>query len=213
MNNLRWFHSWEIHPGVFAPGSHSVNPKAFLDSYRIPADLTGKTTLDVGCWDGPIAHELSLRGAESYALDLHDPGKTGFNCAKKALNSSARYRRGSVYNLDEDAFFDYVFFLAVWHHLMNPLLALSNIHRALKADGALFFEGLISPGEGMSAQFHPHGYKGYQGTWWTPTAQCVIAWLQSTGFRIVRAQVNGERFSGCADKIAAELNEFPEAAL
>jgi hypothetical protein len=44
--------AWEVEPGIKTPGVNDV--EALLDLVEFPADLSGKTILDIGAW--------SLRG-------------------------------------------------------------------------------------------------------------------------------------------------------
>ncbi len=214
---VEWFHSWEIAPGQITPGTHPIDPKKRLDGMGLPAELSGKRTLDVGCWDGPIAHELALRGADSVALDLHDPCRTGFRHAGWALHSNAHYIQGSVYDLNPllHGSFDYVFFLAVWHHLRNPLLALGRIFSVLVLGGELHFEGLVNPREGEDkAKFCRNGHGGYRGTWWIPSVSCVKSWMATSGFSVLEAKVEKDRLRGVAVPMAGfNKQEFPEARI
>jgi tRNA (mo5U34)-methyltransferase len=68
-----------------------------LDYYGIPEDLTGKSALDIGAWDGLYSFELERRRASVVALDIQDPERTGFNIARKIKNSSVKYLKCSVY--------------------------------------------------------------------------------------------------------------------
>jgi len=54
-----FYHRIELPHGIVTPGWAPINPAA----YRIPEDLTGKTVLDVGAWDGYWTFEAIKRGA------------------------------------------------------------------------------------------------------------------------------------------------------
>jgi tRNA (mo5U34)-methyltransferase len=81
--------------------------------------------LEIGTFDGAIAFECETRGAKLTGLDIQDPSKTGFNVAKEIRQSRVDYVQGSVYDLAAlfTEKFDYVFFLGVFYHLKNPVLA------------------------------------------------------------------------------------------
>jgi hypothetical protein len=56
-----WYHIIEVAPGVCTPGRYDQKP--LLDTMGFPADLTGKTVLDIGCYDGFFSFEAELRGS------------------------------------------------------------------------------------------------------------------------------------------------------
>src|SRR5438874_1190950 len=66
-----------------------------LKFLQIPADLRGKTVLDIGAWDGFFSFECERRGAsrvlaiDTYAWDEH--GMDGFLLAKEVLASRVEY--------------------------------------------------------------------------------------------------------------------------
>ena len=64
-----WRQRWEILPGIWTPGISDLDAKYMLDEYGIPADLAGKTCIDIGAWDGPISFELERRGAKVIAAE------------------------------------------------------------------------------------------------------------------------------------------------
>jgi len=215
MNDVKWFHKWEIAPGVVAPGNHPVDPAAVLTGHGVPCDLTGKSAMDIGCWDGPYTHEMARRGARAVGIDIHNPLKTGFRIAGISLGSAATYRQCSVYDLDvlTHGQHDIVLFLAVWHHLKNPLLALEKINGVTRDGGLLIFEGLIGDYGGNQAKFYECGFGGYEGTWWIPSIETIGLWLRVSGFQMLRWQQTKDRLSGEAVKIGLPKPEFPEALL
>ena len=67
---IDWFHSIELAPGLKTRGSDDTARR--VDILQIPEDLTGKTVLDVGAWDGFFSFEAERRGAARVvALDSH----------------------------------------------------------------------------------------------------------------------------------------------
>lgn len=201
--SVTWFHTWEIVPGVRTPGLWDFDPKAALEAFAVPADLTGKTALDIGTYDGPIAFELEARGCDVTALDIRDPDATGFNVSKSILDSSVRYVRGSVYDLSRllaDKY-DLVFFLGVYYHLKHPILAFDQINGCLKDNGILYFSGecLINYSESLDGEAHsldvealaksnvpitlcyPRRFKNSE-NWFVPNVACLNSWLIAAGF-------------------------------
>jgi len=94
-----WYHAFELRPNLRTPGSSEFNAKDAAGALKIPADLQGKRTLDVGAWDGPMTFEFERRGAQSSALDIQDPTRVGFDAARRILGSRATHYQGSAYQL------------------------------------------------------------------------------------------------------------------
>jgi Predicted methyltransferase len=128
MDEINWFHSIPLDDGTVTPGLDSSMDK--LEQVCLPKDLSGKTVLDIGAWDGFFSFQAEKAGAERVLATDHfcwsGPGwgtKDGFNFAHKALNSK-------VESLDIDAMdispdnvgkFDVVMFLGVLYHLSDPM--------------------------------------------------------------------------------------------
>jgi len=67
-----WFHSLAFSHGVVSRGTKSQEQlKGELEALRLP-ELSGKTVLDIGAWDGFFSFEAERRGARRVvALDHH----------------------------------------------------------------------------------------------------------------------------------------------
>ena len=172
----KWFHRIELAPGVFTPGVDDTPHKAAL--IQFPADLTGKSVLDIGAYDGYFSFEAERRGAAFVlAYDHLPPDESGFNIARDVLKSKVEHRVGSVYDLDPAIVgeFDIVLFLGVIYHLRSPLLALQRIYGVCKS--VMYLESQISTDmAGMSARFYPSNELNNDPTnWWAPTRPCLEA--------------------------------------
>jgi tRNA (mo5U34)-methyltransferase len=198
---IEWYHAIEVAPGIVTPGRY--DPKPLLDVVGFPADLTGKTVLDIGAYDGFFTFEAEKRGAERVvALDRHSAKQKGFALAHELLASKAEYIEGSVYDLSPETHgtFDVVFFFGVLYHLRHPLLALEKIHRICR-DYLLveshvldtdFIHGLQhTPLEALQPllknarvmQFYPNDELNDDwSNWWAPTAECLRLMIESCGF-------------------------------
>jgi tRNA (mo5U34)-methyltransferase len=65
-----WWHSIDLGHGVITPGTKPIETmRAEIEALGLPADLTGKTVLDIGAWDGAFSFECERRGAQVTALD------------------------------------------------------------------------------------------------------------------------------------------------
>ena len=137
-----WWHRIEVGYGLVTPGHHGdihhpTGDKNLLENMQLPADISGKSVLDIGAWDGFYSFEAEKRGADRIlAIDnfyrdrLEHTGSQGFEVAKEILNSKVEFKKASVYDLNPQDFglFDIVFFFGVFYHLKHPLLALEKVY-------------------------------------------------------------------------------------
>src|SRR5271157_3284456 len=105
----------------------SVQKLGYLD---FPADLSGKTVLDIGAFDGFFSFEAERRGsarvvaADYFCWTLPGMGdKQGFNIAHAALNSKVEAVLIPVEEMSPEklGMFDLVLFLGVLYHSQYPL--------------------------------------------------------------------------------------------
>ena len=143
----RWYHTMDLGSGVVTPGM--FDHRARVDSYLIPADLSGMRCLDVGTMDGFWAFEMERRGAaEVVAVDLDDPDRLDwpaslrnvtektldrtkgerFALVRAALRSNVKRELRSVYEISSDlGEFDLVFCGDLLLHIKDPVTALERI--------------------------------------------------------------------------------------
>ena len=70
VSSIPWWHSIDLGDGVITPGIDDSPRK--LHRLRLPQDLTGKSVLDIGAWDGFFSFEAERRGASRVlALDSY----------------------------------------------------------------------------------------------------------------------------------------------
>lgn len=209
-----WYHIIEVAPGVCTPGRY--DPKPLLDTMGFPADLTGKTVLDIGCYDGFFSFEAERRGAKRVlATDRHPPDHCGFAIAHKLLGSKVEYAIASVYDLSPQIHgtFDVVLFLGVLYHLRHPLLAIEKVHSVCKEyafvethvlDDSFVHAGThhrlidLHPvlGESPLMQFYPRDELNQDlSNWFAPNVRCVELMLRTSGFRPTLAGRWGSRAS------------------
>lgn len=157
IDELLWYHSIDVAPGVSTPGWFDL--RHALDLLPFP-DVRGKRCLDIGTWDGFYAWELERRGAaEVVAIDLPDlaeidwtpealsnPGfdpsqrgvqarPAGFNLLKDLTGSTVTWRGESIYELDPDTIgtFDLVVCGSLLVHLRDPVRALDAVRRVTRS--------------------------------------------------------------------------------
>lgn len=139
----KWFHNINLHGVQTAPESFpgdypSVKFQEF--AHAIPADLTGKTVLDIGCNGGFYSIEMKRRGAARVVgIDSDERYLTQARYAAEVLGVEIEFKNMSVYevaSLSEK--FDVVIFMGVFYHLRHPLLALDLLYGNVVKDLLVF---------------------------------------------------------------------------
>ena len=205
-----WFHNMDLGGGWTAPehflGDYpSVKWQRF--AHAVPADLRGRSVLDIGCNAGFYALEMKRRGAERVvAVDADPEYLAQARFAAEVEGAEIEFRQLSVYDVGQlGERFDVVLFLGVFYHLRHPLLALDLIHEHVARDLLVFqsmqrgsaevepvaedypfFEpGLFDRPGYPKMHFIEHRYAGDPTNWWAPNRACVEAMLRSAGFDIL----------------------------
>jgi tRNA (mo5U34)-methyltransferase len=205
-----WFHNLDLN-GVATAPEHFLHDYPAVKWRRfahvLPADLGGRTVLDIGCNAGFYSIEMKRRGADRVVAIDSDPRYLAqARFAAEVTGQEIAFRQLSVYDVAAlGERFDLVLFLGVLYHLRHPLLALDLIHEHVAGDLLLFqtmqrgsadvepvgadydfFEAdhFDRPGY-PKLHFIEHRYANDPTNWWTPNAAASQAMLRSAGFRIV----------------------------
>jgi tRNA (mo5U34)-methyltransferase len=205
-----WFHNIDLNGVQTAPdhflGDYPASKfRAFSDV--IPADLTGRSVLDIGCNGGFYSIEMAKRGAERVlGIDSDDRYLEQARFAAEVTGAEVEFRKMSVYEVAAlGERFDLVIFMGVLYHLRHPLLALDLIHEHVTRD-LMLFQSMqrgskrIVPLEPDYEFFDPcpfdapgypklhfveRRYSNDPTNWWIPNRACAEAMLRSAGFEIV----------------------------
>lgn len=201
-----WRHSIRLPGGVVTPGEHDTGASA--DYYGLPADLTGRSVLDIGCSDGYFSFEAERRGASRVlAIDdfssLFVDSPSGFHVAHQLLNSQVEFRQMDLFDLDPDVHgqFDVVLFFGVLYHVRHPLLALERL--AAVCGDQLIMETLVASrgtrvgrllrrlvddrSDRYMEFYERDEINRDPTTWWAPSPAAMLAMLRSCGFANVQA--------------------------
>lgn len=205
-----WFHNLRL-------GGVQTAPEHFLGDYpavkwrrfehALPADLTGRTVLDIGCNGGFHAMEMKRRGAQRVlGIDVDEDYLAQARFAAEVNGLDVEFRRLSVYQVAQlRETFDVIMFMGVLYHLRYPLLALDLIRRHVARDLVVvqtmqrgedaapaldgdyeFWETEIFEQPGWPRlHFVERRYAGDPTNWWIPNRACTEAMLRSAGFQVV----------------------------
>lgn len=189
---IRWFHSIDLGGGILTPGLDDTSER--VEILRLPEDLSGRSVLDVGAWDGFFSFECERRGAarvvaaDEFAWTGRNwSDKRGFELARRALGSKVEDVEVDVMDLAPDRVggtFDVVLLLGVLYHLRHPLLALERVASVtgdlLVLETHVDLIGLRHP----AAAFYEHReLDGDPTNWWGPNPAAVCSMLRAAGFR------------------------------
>ncbi len=186
-----WHQHFELAPGVWTPGTSPIG--WLCDMAGLPADLSGRTVLDVGTTNAGTAFELERRGAERVvAVDIFDPDWFGVRALTEFLGSKVEYLRVSVYELAQrfPEPFDVVVFWGVLYHLRHPLLALDNLRAVTGGEATL--ETAVCDGElprrqrsaALTRFYRRDELSGDGSNWFAPTVVALMEWCASSGFEV-----------------------------
>lgn len=212
-----WFHNIDLN-GIETAPDHFLGdyPRTkfarFADA--VPADLGGKSVLDIGCNAGFYAIEMMRRGAARVVgIDSDDRYLAQARLASATLGfSDIEFRKLDVYQVGAlGERFDLVVFMGVLYHLRHPLLALDLIREHV-ADDLLLFQTMQQGSDAVAdvPENHPfftpgtwdkpalfddpgypkmhfieHRYADDWTNWWAPNRACSAAMLRAAGFEIV----------------------------
>ncbi|MEA3002859.1 MAG: tRNA (mo5U34)-methyltransferase [Sphingomonadales bacterium] len=203
-----WFHNMKL-DGVWTAPDHFLGdyPAEKFGRFAacLPADLGGRSVLDIGCNAGFYSIEMKRRGAgRVLGVDSDERYLAQARLASDALGfRDIELRRLDVYDVAAlGERFDLVLFMGVLYHLRHPLLALDLIHEHV-ADDMLLFQSMqrgsphVLPVEedydfNATEHFFETGYpklhfveRRYAGdwtNWWVPNRACAEAMLRASGF-------------------------------
>jgi tRNA (mo5U34)-methyltransferase len=198
---IRWWHRIDLGNGIVTPG-YDQSPRK-LKKLKMPADLSGKSVLDIGAWDGFFSFEAERRGAkrvlavDSFCWSGEGWGtKAGFNLARKALRSKVEDREMEVLDIsaEEIGTFDLVLFSGVLYHMPHPLLSLERVFSVTGNQLILETEVDMEWHRRPAMAFYPGDDLSDDATnWWGPNAVAVEAMLKTVGFRKVELVSRGSR--------------------
>ena len=204
-----WFHNMRLRGLETAPDHFLGNyPEVKFARFRqaLPADMTGKSVLDIGCNGGFYSLEMKRRGASRVlGIDTDTGYLAQARFAAEVTGLDVEFRQMPVWEIARlGEKFDLVIFMGVLYHLRHPLLALDLIHEHVAKD-LLLFQSMQRGSREVAEvaedyeftapapfdepgypkmHFIEHRYSHDETNWWVPNRACTEAMLRSAGFAI-----------------------------
>jgi tRNA (mo5U34)-methyltransferase len=152
ISEIRWYHEFDFGDGLRTvpaapPAAGHRLLWRFIEAQLAAIDFSGKTVLDIGCWDGYWSFEAEKRGAAAVlAVDdfTQNPSDSrGIYLAKELLASKIDVLPDrSVYDLASlDRRFDIILCLGVYYHLWDPFYAFAQIRHCCRQGTVVVLEG------------------------------------------------------------------------
>jgi tRNA (mo5U34)-methyltransferase len=176
-------------------------------AHAIPADLTGKTVLDIGCNAGFYSVEMKRRGAARVlGIDTDESYLAQARFVAEISGTPIEFREMSVYEVGQlKEKFDLVLFMGVLYHLRHPLLALDLLYEhsvkdllvaqsllrgsrdvaQLENDYPFWETEIFNRPDYPVMHFVENRYSHDPTNWWIPNRACMEAMLRSAGFAII----------------------------
>ena len=147
--------------------------------------LTGKVVADIGCNNGYYMFRMAQHGPAA-VLGFEPFVQHYF--AFHALNGLADQENLHIepFGVEDiglfPACFDVIFLMGIIYHRISPVEMLRDLKRAIRPGGPLIVESQAIPGEMPVALFPDKTYAKVPGTYFVPTAPCLMNWLKRAGF-------------------------------
>ncbi|MBO0727938.1 MAG: DUF1698 domain-containing protein [Acidimicrobiaceae bacterium] len=184
----KWFHNFDFGGGVTTSGVDPTEVK--LDALKLP-DLTGKSVIDIGAFDGFFSFESERRGASRVVANDHwvwnwpgEDARRNIDLLRQVLDSRIELLDLPVEDLNPETTgtYDVVLFLGVLYHAPDPIRYLRNVRSITKE--LVVLETLVDllDVERPAAAFYGDAFNNDASNHWGPNRLAVEAMLKKVGF-------------------------------
>lgn len=197
-----WYNQMPFGHGVFTKSSKGIITYRWLDWVQLPKDLTGKSVLDIGAWEGFYSFECAARGARD-VLAVDGPAwRNGdlprFEASRDIFNLPVRHQVSDLEDLSptKDGIFDITLCFALFYNLKDPFLGMRILSSMTRESMLLISQVTDYPmtddkcykGEVPYLVFRPGNESAENqapACWWRPNRECLVQVLLSSGFTSV----------------------------
>ena len=189
---IGWFHSFDLGGGETIQGIKALDVLLEEADAVLGQDLTGKSVLDIGSWDGFFSFEAERRGASRVVATDHFCWSGAGWGSRRGFDYIRARRASSVEPVDVDVpdlpdaglgQFDLVLFLGVFYHLKDPYTGLEAA--AAMCSNHLVVETVTAlPREDLPAMrlLAPGEINGDTTNFWAPNLPALELMLRTFGF-------------------------------
>lgn len=127
----KWYQSIPLGDGNSTVGETGEAEHDKIAMMNLPDDLSGKSVLDIGCSEGFYSFQFESRGATKIlAVDKHPDACRKFRLIHELRESRVQFKEIDFFELNREEIgrHDIVLFLAVFHHVRHPLLAIDRLY-------------------------------------------------------------------------------------
>lgn len=185
VGGIQWWHRIKL-PTGYTEGlvNHGPNGGDWPTArFGMPKDLTNKTVIDVGCWDGFFSFEAENRGARSVlATDKSNPSN-GFIYAKETLKSTVSWCQLDIERDIRFYEYDVVLCYGVLYHVKSPLVVLENLRKLCVEGGVCLLETAISNTNSISALEYKPCFEGDPTNFFYPNHKWIESASREVGFK------------------------------
>lgn len=192
VESVPWFHQIDFGKGLLSPGAIKLskierNNAVIFDRVNV----SGKSLLDIGCWDGAYSIAAIRRGASrvlatDHYVWHHLSDRKAFELARAHLAPSIEAQDIDVPDISVESVgvFDIVLFLGVFYHLRHPFEALERVAKIARECLVVESRLLRTLTRKPIMRFYPGSeLDGDPTNWWAPNRACIEAMLFDLGFR------------------------------
>jgi len=195
---MKWYHSF---PELKIKGAYHYKHQSVVKK-SIPKDLTNKTVLDLGAWDGYYSFVVAQHNAKVViAVDNCRGEKDFFGGNVITLQEKYNYLKShgapnvnfipmDVLDVDKIKMkFDLILCLGLYYHLPDFYGLLEECYR--KCRGMMLIEGLARSGDFEGMYFLDESELNNDPTnYWYPTTSCMAKILNRVGFKEIEYDVD-----------------------
>ena len=186
-----WFHNMNLN-GVWTAPDHPLGDYPAIKwrrfAHAIPADLSGKSVLDIGCNGGFYSIEMKRRGARRVVGIDHDADYLAqARFAAEVLALDIDFRQLSVFDV---ALLGERFDVVIFMHVAGDILIFQSMQRGSKdiaeiaEDYPITESGIFDRLDYPKLHFIEHRYAHDPTNWFVPNRAAAEAMLRSAGFGI-----------------------------
>lgn len=199
IESLFWWHRIPLefnehnNPLYITPGICPHGTGADIETrFGMPKNLTGKSVLDIGTYDGLFAFEAERRGASFvHAIDIYqnspnlEKANLPLQIAKKVLNSSVVFELNNLEGFKNSIKYDLVLYYGVMYHIEDALGAVVKLMSLTKPAGQILLETTISTNSNLPMLEYRPGFQGDYTNTWYPTKEWIELAFKTKGAKSV----------------------------